>query len=378
MRPALPIVVILALFALRVYVRQYYVWLPSYISWRLRDAPSNVKPVHIFFFYGDHFEPAFSTNVLRRWEVDYPTLANRHRDSAGRHLQHTWFYPGEQIIDRNLQALQRLAAGGYGEVEFHYHHAYENETSAKENFGAAIRAFQQYGFLKTIDGGTHFGFIHGNNGLDNSLGTKLCGVNRELKMLRDLGCYADFTFPSVWLLSQPASVNNIYEAADDAGPKSYDRGVELKVGRKRGGDLVIFQGPLFLIPTRDPVKLFWAVEDGNIHASVPVTRQRVDAWVRANIHVAGKPDWVFVKLSSHAAASMAEAGATLGPEFESALQYLETKYNDGREYVLHYVTAREAYNLARAAQAGLSGDPVKYYDWEIKPYVAGAARGRAF
>ena len=42
-----------------------------------------------------------------------------------------------------------------------------------------------------------FGFIHGNWALDNSRPDgKYCGLNNEITLLRDLGCYADFTMPS--------------------------------------------------------------------------------------------------------------------------------------------------------------------------------------
>src|SRR5262249_8637394 len=34
---------------------------------------------------------------------------------------------------------------------------------------------------------------------------------------------------------------------------------------------------------------------------------------------------------------------------------------------LHYVTAREAYNVAKAAEAGCSGDPNRYRDFEVPP-----------
>jgi hypothetical protein len=34
---------------------------------------------------------------------------------------------------------------------------------------------------------------------------------------------------------------------------------------------------------------------------------------------------------------------------------------------LHYVTAREMYNIIRAAERGLSGDPRRYRDLEILP-----------
>ncbi len=72
----------------------------------------------------------------------------------------------------------------------------------------------------------------------------------------------------------------------------------------------------------------------------------------------------------HGAASDAEIQESLGPHFDRALSYLEKRYNDGVHYVLHYVTAREAYNLVRAAAAHLHGDPRQYLDWIIPPYVA--------
>jgi hypothetical protein len=36
--------------------------------------------------------------------------------------------------------------------------------------------------------------------------------------------------------------------------------------------------------------------------------------------------------------------------------------NDGTRYKLHYVTARQAYNLAKAAERGLGGDPRQWMD----------------
>ena len=36
-----------------------------------------------------------------------------------------------------------------------------------------------------------------------------------------------------------------------------------------------------------------------------------------------------------------------------------------RNIKLRFVTAREAYNIVKAAEAGLSGDPEKYHDYII-------------
>jgi len=49
----------------------------------------------------------------------------------------------------------------------------------------------------------------------------------------------------------------------------------------------------------------------------------------------------------------------------SMFEYLENKYNDGISYKLHYVTAREMYNIIKAAEAGENGDPGQYRDYEV-------------
>jgi hypothetical protein len=366
----LGLVLYLGAWAWRIVTRKYYIWLPGYVSWLTRQEKPAVAPVHVLFFFVDHFEPGQDSAMMDRWLEDYPKIANRHRDSAGRSWQHTWFYPGEQPIDRNLTALQKLVAAGFGETELHLHHFNDTPQSARERFQRAIAWFQTFGFLKSADGATHFGFIHGNWGLDNSRGNAFCGNNRELIMLRELGCFADYTFSSIFEVSQPPSVNNIFEATDDDRPKSYDHGVDLSVGLKPEGDLVVFQGPLLLVPTARPAKLFFEVENGEIHSAVPVTPRRVDAWMRANIHVQGRPEWRFIKIHTHGATTKADADEILGPELDQALSYMEKTYNDGTNYVMHYVTAREAFNVARAAVDGKQGDPRQYYDYLIPPYVA--------
>jgi hypothetical protein len=322
----------------------------------------------------DHFEPGEAYHYVQRWADEYPKLADRHRDADGRPVQHTWFYPAEQPIDRNMLALQKLVAAGYGEVELHLHHSHDTEESGRQRFVAGVAYLQKFGFLKTADGASHFAFIHGDWGLDNSLGPQYCGNSRELAMLRDLGCFADYTFPSLFWEAQPPFVNNIYAATDDGRPKSYDHGVPVQQGLPFRGDLMIFQGPLLLVPTIDPFSLFVLVEDEEVHPAIPVGPARVDHWIQSQIHVKGRPDWQFLKVHTHGAESDSDASETLGPHFDSALTHLEKAYNDGTHYILHYVTAREAFNLVRAAIDGKQGDPRQYYDYVVPPYVADPSR----
>jgi hypothetical protein len=44
--------------------------------------------------------------------------------------------------------------------------------------------------------------------------------------------------------------------------------------------------------------------------------------------------------------------------------------------VLHYITAREAYNVAMAAVDGHSGNPVDYLDYVIPPYLSSSRMNR--
>ncbi len=363
----------LAALGYRIVIREYYVWFPGYAYWLTHQEKSKTEPIHIFFLYTDHFEPGQRADLMERWLKEYPRLADRHRDSDGRRPQHTWFYPAEQPIDRNLIALRKLVSAGYGETELHLHHFQDTPASARRRFEDGVSYFQRFGFLKGVDGRTHFAFIHGNWSLDNSLGAAFCGNSRELRMLKELGCFADFTFPSLWVKSQPSWVNNIYEVIDDDQPKSYDRGVPVALGWRPAGDLVLVQGPLMIVPTINPAKLFFSVVDSDIHPTVPITPQRVDAWVRANIHVTGRPDWVLLKVHGHAASSTADLEETLGPDFGDALTYLEKRYNDGKHYLLHYVTARETYNVIRAGADGKQGDPQQYFNYVIPPYEADLA-----
>jgi len=75
-----------------------------------------------------------------------------------------------------------------------------------------------------------------------------------------------------------------------------------------------------------------------------------------------------IKVHCHGAQE-ADIDALLGGGADSMFRYLEERYNDGRQYTLHYVTAREMYNTIKAAEAGCNGDPFLYKDYVIKPYL---------
>ena len=361
--------------AFRMYARKYYIFMPDYARWMMTPAPAAAStPTHIFFLTTDHFEPDYDTGKVVRWAARYRAMAARHRDADGRPPQHGFFYPGEQGEPTIFTELHSLMQDGFGEVELHFHHHYDTEETLRDQLVDAIADFRQYGFLESKDGRTHFAFIHGNWDLDNSDGPDNCGVNTEIRLLRELGSFADFTFPSIYFDSQPPSVNTIYAAKDDEQPKSYRKHLPLSTLRDGSADLMIFEGPLIFTPSLKIGHLFLDLDDGDLHPGELPSAARVDRWVKANVHVAERPDWVFVKTFAHGISTDGDEEAVLGRSFDEALTRLESQYNDGRRYVLHYINAREAYNLARAAADGAKGDPRQYYDAYIPPYVASHPR----
>ena len=329
---------------------------------------------HLIFIFVDHFEPR-GLGQVEAWVKRYPPLAEKFRDAGGRPPQHTWFYDGED--PRVLSALSGLCRKKLGEIEVHLHHSHDTADGLREKLERRKRIYAEHGALMTSGEAPRstFGFIHGKWSLDNSRGDAHCGVNNELTVLRDAGCYADFTFPA-WGRMQPSKRNAIYYATDDPDrPKSYDTGAEAEVGKKPSGDLLIFQGPgrLSGVPRRVArirplawlVDRLWGTCAVNLH--LPPTPTRIARWVRANVHVNGRPEWVFVKVHTHGARPM-NFPACFDEPAHSLYKHLSERYNDGSQWRLHYATAREAYNLVKAAEAGLSGDPEKYRDFLVAPY----------
>ena len=140
-----------------------------------------------------------------------------------------------------------------------------------------------------------FGYIAGNSALDNGAGDdSLSGCDTELTALREAGCYADFTFPSLGSPAQPSLTNRVYYATEDGAPRSHAAGTPLAVGGRPSGDLPIFLGP---------VGFNWGdgySDDGAIENSSPGSPRRLGTWLRSHVHVPGRPEWVFIKLTTHA------------------------------------------------------------------------------
>jgi len=356
-------------------------WLPTYVKTRRRRRPRRAgEATSVLICIADHYEPSHggvdhvaAARRVRQWTSRYPQLFARFRDADGRPPQHSFFYPLEEYRESEMQAIAELCRSGFGEVEVHLHH--DHDTSA--NLRTRLAAYKhmladRHGLLarRRQSRAIAYGFIHGNWALDNSRPDgRWCGVNDELDVLRDTGCYADFTLPSAPSPTQTRKINSIYYALDDPqAPRSHDWGIDVGVGVGAGvgpqGGLMLIQGPLLFDWDRRKYGVVPRIENACIQENQAPTAHRLDLWVRARIGVPSRPDWVFVKLHTHGAPE-GNQRVLLGDPMVSFHEELARRAHEDPTFRFHYVTAREMYNLAKAAEAGWTGSVREARDYEL-------------
>jgi len=296
--------------------RQADLWFPAYLRNRAAHLTAGGRPKRLYVALTDHYEPmggSVSLEVGRArvgaWEDRWPNIAaDAPKDSAGNAPCFTAFYPQEEYEPELLERLAVLTRTGTVDVEVHLHH--DNDTAAifydkVRTFTAQLR--NEHGLLHDHNGRTMFGFIHGNWALDNSRDDgRWCGVTGELQLLRDLGCYADFTMPSVPSRTQSRIINQIYwTTGDPKKPRGFDHGVQATVGGGKQGDLLMINGPLGI---RYRERLIPRMETGELSVYDPPTPYRVQRWISLAPRLG---DDIFLKLYGHSARED-NAGALLG------------------------------------------------------------------
>jgi len=357
--------------------------LPEAIRSGLR-APTHA-PVHLIFAMADHFEPAIHSEGglkrvareeqerrLERWIREYPKVAERWRDHDGRPFVHTYFYPAEQYDEGLLDVLADHCHDGWGEVEVHLHHGVGRPDTA-ENTRHTLTEFcerlaSRHGCL-AVEGDSakpRYAFVHGNYALANSNEGRGCGVDSEMKILGETGCYADFTLPAAVIhAAQVRKLNSIYECGgrlDEAIP--HGSGKDLASGRVPQIFPFIVQGPLVMDFGRSLREWRLVLESSEITGDKPLTLDRLNSWKKANIHVQGRPDWLFVKLYCHGM-NPDQTEVVGGEPFRKFIEELVSGANDRRE-TLHFVTAREMANIILAACDGRDGNPHDYRDYRFR------------
>ncbi len=379
----LPLVGVLFLGWRAFYRRGYDRWLPAYAAqWRHRRRPRRTEQeVHVILCVADHFEPRHgrasretASARVQKWVQEYPARFGAFRDSDGRPPRHTFFYPIEEYDADHLEALAGLCRAGYGELEVHLHHDNDTAENLRKMLEEAKALFAGRHGLLARDRRTGliaYGFIHGNWALDNSRPDgRWCGVNNELDILRQTGCYADFTFPSAPSRTQPRKINSIYYAVDDPDrPRSHDQGIDVGRRPEPPNGLMLIQGPLMLDWKHRKWGLIPHIENGCLQASQPPQIDRVQLWLEAGVQVPTRPDWFFVKLHAHGAPENSHH-ALLGEPMVRFHGDLAEKAAREPNFHFHYVTAREMFNLVKAAEAGWGGTVAEARDlvlvWDME------------
>lgn len=285
--------------------RHAEIWLAPFLKDRLRRTVGRAKPKCAWVALCDHYEPLGRSPSLERalekvamWRDKWPRIAaDAPRDAAGQSPQYSFFYPQEEYRRELLDGVAEIVRLGVGDVEVHLHH--DNEKA--DTFVLKVSEFcrrlrDDHGLLRQQNGQTVFGFIHGNWALDNARPDgRWCGLDGEIALLRDLGCYADFTMPSAPSPTQGHIVNQVYWCTSNGHSRSFDRGVEATVGGGRQGDLLMVTGPFGL---RFGERLIPRLETGEMAAYDLATPERVRRWFDLAPMVG---DDMFLKLFTHGA-----------------------------------------------------------------------------
>jgi len=359
-------------------------WLPCYAWQRLtRSAPHGM--VHLIFALADHFEPSIvpengraralfseQDRRVRQWCSQYPRSVDSWRDREGRPFVHTYFYPAEQY-DRGL--VDRLAEhchGGWGEVEIHLHHGMDAPDTAQDTRRQLVEfrdaLVSNHGALCFLDGSdqARYAFVHGNFALANSAGGYACGVDNEMEILADTGCYADFTLPAAaFHPAQIGKVNSLYECSLPINARApHRKGRDLRLGRPPQTFPLMVQGPLMLDFDKRARNGIARFENAALTAANPPGLRRLKLWKRAAISVRERPDWLFIKLHCHSM-DPTQREAVMGGSMQRFLAELVEGAPE-RQEVIHFVTARQMVNMIWAACDGREGNPWEYRDYRLK------------
>lgn len=355
--------------------------LPSYF-WQRLARPTVRGPVHLMIALADHFEPAIDPRDgnarvsldeqiqrLEAWRQDYPRLIDPWRDQDGRPFVRSYFYPAEQYDETLIAMLADHCHAGWGEIEIHLHHGIDRPDTGENTRNLLCRfrdelAFR-HGCLAREEGATipKYAFVHGNFALANSANGRFCGVDEEMAILAETGCYADLTLPtSPFHPAQTAKVNSLYECAvplDERAPQRAGR--DLETSRAPRTFPLIIQGPLLVDWSRGKRP---GIENASVTRSNPLSLRRLALWKQAAISVHGRPDWLFIKLHAHGM-DPTQRESVLGEPMRRFLEELVQGARD-RQETLHFVTAREMVNIILAACDGRSGDPGQYRDYRLR------------
>ena len=313
----------------------------------------------VFITIVDHFEPFHKAKdrneALRRmdrWLSEYPHSIQDCVDASGRTGGHTFCYPIEQYDADVVAKLAELCRRTGSETEVHLHHHGDTAATFRGKLRKGLEALMQHGLLsRAADGSPRFCFVHGDWALANSHPEGLhCGVPEELRILREMGCIADMTFPSAPSPTQPQRVNEIYYTPSSGDPHTLSEGplVQCGVAAPSCDDcdqLLLVHGVTALNWSRRKWGVLPRLENSDLTLANPPTPERWKLWLRHAPRVVGRPDWAFIKLHTHGATPW-NSDMLLGQPMRAFREFLSAQH-----VPFHYVTARQMVNQIHAVEA---------------------------
>lgn len=354
-------------------IRAFDKWLIPYLKQKLGRRP---KPKHVMLAVCDHFEPLHASDkkgAIERigiWQERFPQLIEPFKDCDGHPPKHSFFYPIEQYDADLLAPLADLCEKTGSEIEVHLHHKDDTPERLRDALEQGKVDLASHGLLpRDSSGEIRYAFIHGNWALNNSHPQGLgCGVDREIPILRQTGCYADFTMPSAPSPTQSRVINSIGYLTDLPGRAALDQlqlaGVSEEAGRRDEKDqLLMIHGPLALNWKWRKWGIIPKMENGDITGTNPPTYMRLQLAVSLGVSVQERSDWVFVKLHTHGGIEQ-NFEMLLGEPMRKFHQaVVDANAAEDGDVQVHYVTAREMANIVHAAEDGKKGDPGEYRDY---------------
>lgn len=349
------------------------IWLPAYLRQSSFQAVEG-QEYHVLVAICDHFEPlhhADEEQALQRvsdWEKHWPTLTSRFSDGDGVRPRYSFFYPIEQYRAALMEALAGICRSSGAEVEIHLHHGGETGQQLEEILQQGVFDLARHGFLSrgsSKDQKPGYAFIHGNWALNHSHPQGLhCGVPEELRILQETGCFVDMTYPAAPNRCQPSRINSICRL-EGQGREALNRAKPM-VAQSKSSGLLMVQGPLGLNWKRRKLGFLPRIENGDLTGANPPNLERFDLWVKQGIRVQGGPPWIFVKLHTHGGIPR-NYNMLLGDPMARFLEDLQARQTKRDGFHLHYVTAREMANIALAAEAGETGNPHDFRNFQHAP-----------
>ena len=289
---------------------------------------SSHEPFHLYVAFCNHLSPfrgsvsqEIAEHRIVTWQREYTGFASEHRDSLGNQPVHTFFYDEADYNPRFIDVLYRMCKSGIADVEILLRHGQNTPFEFKrkvESFRDVL--FHHHGLLRQNGGAISFAFVHDHmSPCDSHQQSVLCDVNRKQFILKECGCYADFTFP--------------------CAPDTQESESE---------DLLRIEGPLGTNWRNRRFCLFPRAETGEISARSRFTHHRARLWLDTAPQINGDTKNIFLKLHTYGAVDSTVRYLFGESGIHDLYGYLEKKSIDNSDFILHYVSAYEMYRKIQA------------------------------